>query len=95
VLFLTTIVFPLENLATSVARASTHFKSLAKPAPRPFLLVGVFIEIKIISAFSIDSFILLEKNQFLSLVFFTMSSKPGSKIGNFDKLSEFQSSILS
>ena len=36
VLFSTTIVNPLEYFATSLALASTHFKSLDFPAPRPF-----------------------------------------------------------
>ena len=50
VLFSTTIVCPLEYLATSLALASTHFKSLDLPAPSPFSFVGVLTEIKIISA---------------------------------------------
>ena len=64
VLFSTTIVYPLEYLATSLALASTHFKSLDFPAPRPLVLVGVFTDIKIISADSIASFIVVEKNKF-------------------------------
>jgi len=49
VLFSTTIVYPFEYLATSLALASTHFKSLDFPAPRPFFFVGVFTEIKIVN----------------------------------------------
>ena len=57
VLFSTTIVCPFEYLATSLALASTHFKSLDLPAPRPFFLVGVLTEMNIISADSIAFFI--------------------------------------
>ena len=77
VLFSTTIACPLENLAISLALASTHFRSLDLPAPRPFVLVGVFTEINIISADSIAFFILLVKNKFLSLVVAIISLKPG------------------
>ena len=44
-LFSTTIVWPLENFATCLALSSTHLRSLALPAPKPFFLVGVFIGI--------------------------------------------------
>ena len=50
VLFSTTIVCPSEYSATCLAHASTHFKSLALPAPIPFFFVGVFTEIKTTSA---------------------------------------------
>ena len=65
VLFSTTIVWPLEYLATCLAQASTHFKSLDFPAPSPLVFVCVFTEMNIISEDFIDSFILVLKNKFL------------------------------
>ena len=65
------------------------------PAPRPFVLVGVFTEIKIISAFEIFSFMLFEKNKLIPLHFFTISLRPGSKIGKFSKFGSFHLEILS
>ena len=50
------IVLPLENLPTSLAQASTHFKSLDLPAPRPLVFVGVLTEMNIMSDVSIASF---------------------------------------
>jgi len=48
------------------------------PLPIPYVLVGVFTEIKIISASSIASSTFVEKNKFLSRVSATISDKPGS-----------------
>ena len=70
VLFSTTIVSPLAYLEISLADLSIHLRSIAKPAPRPFVLVGVFTEIKIISAFEIFSFMLFEKNKLIPLHFY-------------------------
>jgi len=45
--------------------------------PTPNVFVGVFTEIKIKSASWIDSSMLVEKNKFTFLRFFTISSSPG------------------
>ena len=58
------------NFAICRAEDSTHFKSLAKPAPIPFFFVGVFTEINIISALDIHSSTLFEKKRFTSSTFF-------------------------
>ena len=55
VLFSTTIVWPRAALATVRALASTHLRSLAWPAPRPVVLVGVFTEMNTMSASPIAS----------------------------------------
>jgi len=47
--------------------------------PTPNVIVGVFTEIKIKSASWIDSSMLVEKNKFTFLCFFTISSSPGYK----------------
>lgn len=47
--------------------------------PTPNVFVGVFTEIKIKSASWIDSSMLVEKNKFTFLRFFTISSSPGYK----------------
>ena len=83
----------MEYLATSLALASTHFKSLDFPSPRPFVLVGVFTDIKIISADSIASFIFVEKNFFLFLVFAINSCRPGSKKGYLERFLLFHYAI--
>ena len=72
------MVFPFEYFAISRAHASTQIRSLALPAPIPFVLVGVFTEIKIISANGISSSIFVEKNKFLPLVFLSIGIKFGS-----------------
>ena len=61
VLFSTTIVCPLANIATCLAQASTYLRSLALPLPIPFILVGVLTDIKTISALPIFSLIKLLK----------------------------------
>ena len=50
-------------MATSLAQASTHFKSLACPAPIPLVFVGVFTEMKIMSAEDIFSLIFCRKSK--------------------------------
>ena len=49
-LFSTTILCPFAYFEICLAQDSTHFKSLALPAPIPRVFVGVFTEMKIISA---------------------------------------------
>ena len=74
--------------------ASTNFKSLDLPAPTPFVFVGVLTEINTISAFFKDSSTSDVKNKFLLLALPTISDKPGSYIGNFDKSLLFHKAIL-
>ena len=69
VLFSTTTVCFLAYFDIVLAEDSIHFKSLAKPAPIPFSLVGVLTEINIISASEI-LFQLYSKKEINSSVFF-------------------------
>ena len=79
------MVWPLEYLATCLALASTHLRSLALPDPKPFVFVGVLTDIKTNSDFEINYATLVEKNKFLFLTLLITSARPGSKTGNFDK----------
>ena len=45
-----TLVWPVAAWATVRAQASTQRRSLAWPAPTPFVLVGVFTEMNTMSA---------------------------------------------
>ena len=94
VLFSTTIVSPCAYSAISLEDASTHLRSLALPAPNPLVLVGVFTEMKIISASEIYFLKLSEKCKFLPLLLEIILSSPLSKIGSFVNSSLFQASTL-
>ncbi len=56
-------------------------------------MVGVFTEIKIISALSIAASTSVVKNKFLPLASLTTSAKPGSYIGRLSKFLSFQAAI--
>ena len=83
--FSTTILSDFATLAICRAHCSTYLRSDAIPLPAPYVFVGVFTEIKIISAISICFLISEEKCRFFPLHNFIISLSPGSNIGNFDK----------
>ena len=51
----------MADLATCLAQASTQRKSLACPAPKPLVLVGVFTEMNTMSAAAMASSTAVEK----------------------------------
>ena len=80
--------------AAEIVRAldSQYWRSLARPAPRPKVLVGVFTPTKMMSHFLMQPSMSVEKNRFFPRTFFTISASPGSYTG---RLSEFHAAILS
>src|SRR5690606_28729073 len=83
----------LETDAIWRAQSSINFKSAACPFPFPYVLVGVFTEINIMSASSIAFSTSVEKNKFLPRASETTKSKPGSYTGSLLKSASFHASI--
>ena len=94
VLFSTTIVWPSAISLIFLAHDSTHLKSLVSPAPNPFFFIGVFTDIKIISALLMAFSKSVEKIIFFPLTTLIISDNPGSKTGSFPKSSLFHALIL-
>ena len=93
VLFSTTIVWPLAAWATVRAQASTQRRSLAWPAPSPFVFVGVFTEMNTMSASAIAASTSVEKLRLRPRARPTTASRPGSYTGNRLRSGSFQASI--
>ena len=93
VLFSTTMVWPVAAWATSRAQASTQRRSLACPAPRPLVLVGVFTEMKTMSAAAIEADTSVEKCRLRPRARSTTRSSPGSYTGNLLRSASFQASM--
>ncbi len=93
VLFSTTIVWPVATLATWRAQASTQRRSLAWPAPKPLVLVGVFTEMNTMSAAAIASSTAVEKLRLRPRARPTTASKPGSYTGSLLRSLSFQAAM--
>ena len=78
VLFSTTIVWPWAQAATWRAEASIQRRSLACPAPRPLVLVGVLTDRNTMSAAAIDASTSVVKKRLRPRQRPTTASSPGS-----------------
>ena len=92
--FSTMILLFLATLAICRAQSSICFKSAAIPFPVPYVLVGVFTDIKIRSASSMALSTSVEKNKFFPRTLPTISFNPGSYIGILLTSLSFQAAIL-
>mmetsp|Transcript_26117 Transcript_26117/g.61218 ORF Transcript_26117/g.61218 Transcript_26117/m.61218 type:complete len:313 (+) Transcript_26117:564-1502(+) len=88
--FSTTILLEVAISAILRAQSSQFLTLAARPAPIPWVLVGVLTEMKMMSASAMVSSMAVEKNMFLPRTDCTTSRSPGSKMG---RLSEFQAPI--
>ena len=78
VLFSTMILGPSATSAIIRAAASIYFRSAARPAPTPWVLVGVPTHTKMMSAALMAPFTSVEKKRFLPRAEATTLSSPGS-----------------
>ena len=78
VLFSTTILGVAEFSRIWRAARSQYWRSAARPAPCPKLLVGVFTLTKMTSASAMWRSVSVEKKRFLPRALRTTSSRPGS-----------------
>jgi hypothetical protein len=78
VLFSTTILSEVETSAILRAHSSQFLMLAARPAPIPWVLVGVLTEMNIMSALLISSSMLVEKKRLRPTHAWTTSGRPGS-----------------
>ena len=95
VLFSTTMVWPRAWAATERAEASTQRRSLACPAPSPFVLVGVFTDRKTMSAAAMAASTSVLKNRLRPRQRPTTASNPGSYTGKRLRSGSFQAAMRS
>ena len=80
--FSTTILSVVALARICRAVFSQYWRSAARPAPSPNVLVGVFTDTKMMSASRMPEVISVEKNRLRPRARRTTSSRPGSKTGS-------------
>ena len=91
--FSITILSPSAHSLISLAVASQYWRSLARPAPRPNIFVGVLTPTKTMSHSFTAPLMSVEKKRLRPRTSLTTSARPGSYMGSA-KSGEFQAAIL-